>query len=339
MRRPGSTRPFRGRRGEIVNGSVAEVSYRRLGGLDQWVMVRGQSVTNPILITLHGGPGFSDAAFFRCCNAALEERFTVVYWDQRGTGKSFDPPIPLSSMTVERFIADLDELVELERKRLGRSKVTILGHSWGSALGVLYAARFPEKVEAYVGVAQIGDWFATESLAYAYGVEKATRLGKTRVLRRLRAIGPPPYGAASVFGERTCVQRLDGQLGPRGLWRMGKLIFGAPESSVFELPRAMRAFRFSMDAMWPEVSRLNLIEAVPALQMPVFFFLGREDHWVLPETSVAYFEALRGPSKQLAWFEKSGHEPFWDEPAKFNAAMVELVLPVAGGPPVASAAE
>jgi pimeloyl-ACP methyl ester carboxylesterase len=89
----------------------------------------------------------------------------------------------------------------------------------------------------------------------------------------------------------------------------------------------MRGFRFTVNAMWPEVSRLNLVELVPALQMPVFFFLGRNDHWVPAETSVAYFEALTAPSKKLVWFEQSGHEPFVDEPDKFNAAMVELVRP------------
>jgi pimeloyl-ACP methyl ester carboxylesterase len=90
----------------------------------------------------------------------------------------------------------------------------------------------------------------------------------------------------------------------------------------------MRGFRFSIDAMWGEVSRLNLLELVPALQMPVFFFLGRNDHWVPPQASVAYFDVLAAPSKKLVWFEQSGHEPFVDEPAKFNSAMVEFVRPV-----------
>jgi pimeloyl-ACP methyl ester carboxylesterase len=80
--------------------------------------------------------------------------------------------------------------------------------------------------------------------------------------------------------------------------------------------------------MWDEVSRLNLLQLVPALTMPVFFFLGRQDHWVPPETSVAYFEALTAPSKKLVWFEQSGHEPFVDEPVKFNESMVQLVRPV-----------
>ena len=92
-----------------------------------------------------------------------------------------------------------------------------------------------------------------------------------------------------------------------------------------------------MNAMSAEVSRLNLIELVPALQMPVFFFLGRKDHWVPPETSVAYFDALTAPSKKLVWFEQSGHEPFADEPDKFNAAMAEWVLPALRPDPSARA--
>jgi pimeloyl-ACP methyl ester carboxylesterase len=83
-----------------------------------------------------------------------------------------------------------------------------------------------------------------------------------------------------------------------------------------------------MDVMWHEVSKLNLLELAPILKVPVFFFLGRKDHWVPAETSVAYFDALGAPSKKLVWFEDSGHEPFMDEPARFNAAMVDLVRPV-----------
>ncbi len=101
-----------------------------------------------------------------------------------------------------------------------------------------------------------------------------------------------------------------------------------PELSIFDLLNLLRGFRFSLDAMWAEVSRMNLMKIVPALQMPVFFFLGRHDHWVPSEISVAYFDALTAPSKGLVWFEDSGHEPFVDEPAKFNASMVELVRPV-----------
>jgi pimeloyl-ACP methyl ester carboxylesterase len=264
---------------------------------------------------------------FRYFNAPLEQNFTAIYWDQRGAGKSFDRAIPQSSMTVEQLISDLDQLVDGVCERLGKTKVAIFGHSWGSALGVLYAARFPGKVAAYVGSGQIGDWAAGELASYEFALADAQRLGNTRGVTKLRAIGPPPYPATAVFLERTWLSRFEGRMSPRALWEVGRAVLGGQESSSFELPSTWRGFRFSMNAMWPEVSHLNLIELVPALQMPVFFFLGRKDHWVPPQTSMAYFDALTAPSKKLVWFEHSGHEPFVDEPGKFNAAMVNLVRP------------
>jgi pimeloyl-ACP methyl ester carboxylesterase len=306
------------------SGSIAEIGYQRLGGCAQWVMIRGERLTNPVLILLHGGPGLSETSFFRYFNAPLEKCFTVVYWDQRGAGKSFDRAIPISSMTVEQFIADLDDLVELVRRRVGQEKVAIFGHSWGSVLGVLYAARFPEKVAAYAGSGQIGDWAAAESMSYAFTLGEAQRLGNRRAIDELGAIGPPPYNARSLWTERMWLARFEGQFRPRALWTLGKAIFASKESSIFDLPGAMRAFRLTLDRMWNDVSKLNLLELAPALAVPVFFLLGRRDHTVPPQTSVAYFDHLTAPSKTIVWFEESGHEPFIDEADKFNAAMVDL---------------
>jgi pimeloyl-ACP methyl ester carboxylesterase len=291
-------------------------------------MIRGQSLANPPLILLHGGPGFSETHFFRNFNAPLEKKFTVVYWDQRGSGKSFDSKIPRSSMTVERFLADLDELVKTVCQRVVREQVTIFGHSWGSALGVLYAARYPDKVAAYVGSGQIGDWLAGELVSYAFALAEAERLDNRKALEELRAIGPPPHSASDLFKERTWLSRFAGNQGVGALWNLAQTFRRVPELSILDLANLMRGFRFSLDAMWAEVSRLNLVEAVPALQMPVFFFLGRHDFWVPSEMSAAYFEALTAPVKSLVWFDESGHEPFVDEPAKFNVSMVELVRPV-----------
>lgn len=230
-------------------------------------------------------------------------------------------------MTVEQFLSDLDELVDIVRARLDKTKVVIFGHSWGSVLGPLYAARFPQKVALYVGGAQIGDWPAAEAASYAFALAEAKRQGNRGILEKLRAIGPPPYPAKSVFVERTCVSRLVGEMGPRQMWKVGKAVLAGPESSLIDLVRTVRGFRFTLAAMWPEVSQLNLMKLVPALAMPVVFLLGRKDHWVPPETSVAYIDKLNVPSKKLIWFEASGHEMFVDEPAKFNAVMSELADP------------
>lgn len=328
-KRSGKTPPFRGPDGEILKDSIAEVGYRRLGGVDQWVLIRGASLENPPLILLHGGPGFSETHFFRRALGPLEGAFTLVYWDQRGAGKSCDRRIPRSSMTAERFLSDLDELVEALRARLGKRRVVLFGHSWGTVLGVLYAARFPDKVAAYAGSGQIGDWPAAEAASYDYAVAEAQRRDDRRAVKELRAIGPPPYSARSLWKERTLLQRFENQLGPRAMADMLRSFVCTPELALRDLPALLRGFRSSLDAMWDDVSQIDLTDLVPALQVPVFFLLGRRDRWVPPETSVAYFDALSAPSKQLIWFERSGHEPFVDEPAAFNATMVKTVRPAA----------
>jgi pimeloyl-ACP methyl ester carboxylesterase len=328
MKHRGKTPPFRGPTGEILPGSIAEIAYRRLGGLDQWVMIRGESVANPALILLHGGPGFPEMRLFRHFNAPLERSFTVVYWEQRGTDKSFDRKIPPSSMTVDQFIADLDELVDAVRERLGKDKVAIYGHSWGSALGVLYAARFPEKVATYVGTGQIGDWPASEASSYAFVLAEAMRRNHRTALKELRVVGAPPHTYRRMTVQRKWLVRFVGIARGMSLWKFCRITLGGPEASIFDLPNIVRGLIFCK-CMWPEISALNLVQAVPALQMPVFFFIGRHDHVVAAETSAAYFDALTAPSKRLVWFENSAHEPSVEEPAMFNATMAELVRPVA----------
>lgn len=321
------TAPFRSPSGDILTGSVAENGYVHLGGIDQYVMIRGESVTNPLLIILHGGPGFSDTAFLRHFNSILEKSFTIVYWDQRGTGKSFSSHIENSTMVVERFIADLNELIDLVCARFKKRKVVLFGHSWGSVLGVLFAKRFPLKVAAYIGCAQYGNWLDSETASYNFALAEALRKRKFRIYKALQGIGPPPYPARSLLKERTLVQRLEGQLKPHALLKMMRIMLGN-ENGVLDLVKIFRGFQFSINAMWDEVLNVNLLASVPTLQVPVYFLLGRRDHWVPPETSVKYYNSLIAPSKEILWFHRSGHEPFVDEAEKFNKAMTEWIQPV-----------
>lgn len=328
MRRLGGTPPFLGPDGRVRPHSVAEVAYLRLGGVDQWVLIRGEGLANPPLILLHGGPGLSETTSFRRCLSPLERGFTLVYWDQRGAGRSYHRSIPRSSMTLERLLDDLDELVDAVRRRVGADQVAVLGHSWGSVLGALYAGRHPEKVSVYVGSGQVGDWQAGERASYELVVAEARRRGNRRAIRALEAIGRPPHTPDQVWTQRLWLNRFEDRLNLQTLWRLVRDFLGTPERSILDLPDRMRGFRFSVVSLWPEVSSLNLLEAVPSLGMPAFFFLGRHDRWVPPEIGAAYVDAVEAPSKRLVWFERSGHEPFVDEPEKFNASILGLVRPV-----------
>lgn len=328
MKHRGTTPPFRGSDGEILPNSIAEISYLRLGGFDQWAMIRGENIANPILILLHGGPGFPEMRLFRTFNAQLEQSFTVVYWMQRGTSKSFDRRMPSSSLTIEQFVADLDELVEMLRARFGREKMVLYGHSWGSVLGVLYASRFPDKVAAYVGTGQIGEWASFETSSYAFVLAEAERRQHRKAIRELRAIGPPPHAFWDMVVERKWITHFAGIVRGMSWWKFTRITLGGPEASMFDLPNILLSQLVTPKAMWQELIQVNLLKSVPALQVPVFFFLGRHDRVVVPETSVAYFDVLQAPSKTLIWFEESGHEPPAEEPEKFNRLMADLVLPV-----------
>ena len=301
----------------------------RLGGVDQWVMIRGEDVANPLLVLVHGGPGFPEMRLFRSFNAALEKSFTVVYWEQRGTDKSFDRTIARSTMTVEQFLADLDELVDRVRKRFGKDKVVVFGHSWGSALGALYAARHPAKVAVYVGSGQVSDWPASEQSSYAFTLAEAERRKDRRALRALRALGPPPYTGEQVQVQRRWLTKYVGFVRGMSFAKVSRILLGGPEASVLDLPNILRGVIFSTKAMWTEISALDLTHDVPELAVPVFFCLGRHDHVVDPKLAAAWLERLVAPQKNLLWFEDSAHEPSIEEASKFNAVMTELVRPLA----------
>ena len=329
MKNPGTTPAFRAADGSVLAGSIAETLYLRLGGIDQWVMIRGESTANPVLVLVHGGPGSPETSFFRYFNSSLEKSFTVVNWEQRGAGRSFSRDLKDKDMTIDRFVDDLDELVDAITQKLNKQRVVILGHSWGSALGTLYAARHPEKVCAYVGTGQIGDLQASELSSYAFVVDEAKRRNNRRALKQLSAIGQPPFTTKSVGVQRRWLMRFVGMMRGKSYWQMFRALRSTPESSLLLMPDFIRGVMFSLRTMWPQVSQLNLEVAAPELKMPVFFFIGRHDHQVAAEVSAAYFDKLIAPAKVLVWFEDSAHMPPFEEAGKFNAKLVELVAPVA----------
>jgi len=164
----------------------------KIGAILQSIWFRGEDRDNPALLLLHGGPGASESALFRHYNAELEKHFLVVYWEQRGTGRSYHSDIPPASMTIEQMLRDLDQVVDLVRRRFHKDKVVLLGHSWGTVLGAMYSYRCPEKVSAYVGVAQVANVAEGAQLSCEFAVSEARRRGEDGARRELAAICPKP---------------------------------------------------------------------------------------------------------------------------------------------------
>ncbi len=333
------TRPFTDRAGHVVPGSVATMETVTLGGVEQAVWFRGRDVRAPVLVLLHGGPGASESALFRHYDAALEDHFVVVYWEQRGAGRSYHSGVPRSSMTIARMLTDLDELVDTVRSRFGKGRVVLLGHSWGTILGALYARDHPEKVSAYVGVAQIASFARGERVSLAWARRQAEARRDERALDALRAMAPRPRSVDDELELGRWVERFGGTL--RGGLSTGRLIWAAlrtDEAGLMDLVRFGRGNRFSLDALRPEYSRVDLT-TIRRFEVPLVLMLGRHD-WHTPAVLAAdYFATIDAPSKRLVWFEGSAHNPPFEEPARFVRAVVEYVLPLAVAEPAAGGQE
>ncbi|MDC8447468.1 MAG: alpha/beta hydrolase [Nitrospira sp.] len=322
------TAPFRDNQGRIVPGSIAAMEAISIGGFPQHLWFRGIDTHNPALLIVHGGPGASEAALYRHFNSELEQHFLVVNWEQRGTGRSFHTDIPPGSMTIAQFLRDLDEVVELIRTRFHKNNVVLLGESWGTALGTIYASQHPDKVAAYVGVGQVADMPQGERLSYDYALRQATAANNEKAAKELNAIGSPPHTVDEMLVSRRWVERFGGSF--HADLSTGKLIWAAlntDEANLVDLILFGRGNRFSLEHLWPEFSQLDLA-AYTTFAMPIFFVIGRYDRQVPSILAASYFQTIEAPYKQLIWFERSAHHPPFEQPEEFNRVMTKDVLSI-----------
>lgn len=321
--------PFTDASGRVIPGSIAEMTKIEIGGIEQSVWFRGLSIGAPALILLHGGPGASESALFRSFVPELEHHFLVVYWEQRGTGRSYDSRMSADSLTIRRMLRDLDELIQYVRARFGTDRVLLLGHSWGTILGTRYAHEHPDRVSAYIGVAQIADFREGERISLSWALQQAQRHGDDRALEALRRIAPAPATVDEELELGRWVERFGGSL--RGGLSTLKLIWAAlrtDEASLVDLWKFGAGNRFSLEALRPQYSREDLTPLTD-FRVPIVFMLGRHD-WHVPSVLAAdYFDDIDAPCKHLVWFDESAHNPPFEEPDAFVAAMVDTVLPLA----------
>ncbi len=306
---------------------IASIEQVQLGGVAQWIQIRGRHLSNPLLLMLHGGPGLPEMPY-EFVNAELEKHFVVVEWDQRDAGKSFSRNLSLSSLTLDQLVHDAEQLVDLLRARFGQSKVILVGHSTGTVIGVLLAQKRPDVIRAYVGISQIANLRESERILYQFALESATRKGNEEATNELKKIGEPPFTDLSEL--QTCQKWVNhfapdqfGALAPARL----KLTFISPAYSLLDLWRFGRGAKVSFQRLWRDFFAVNLSKQVPRLEVPVYFFEGRDDHVVTTQVAAEYFKALDAPmAKSWIWFEHSAHWPQLEEPAKFQNEMIHRVL-------------
>ncbi|HEY0661953.1 MAG TPA: alpha/beta fold hydrolase [Lysobacter sp.] len=319
----------------VTPNGVQESFEVTLGGARQVVSVRGADRDNPILLFVHGGPGAVEMPIAWTFQRPWEDYFTVVQWDQRAAGKSYplnDPKALAPTLTVDRYRDDAIELIELLRRKYDKRKVVLLGHSWGTVVGLSVAAKRPDLLHAYIGMGQIIDSRENERVGMAWTIERARKEGNAAAVREVEALRPYPDS-----GPFT-IAMADG-------WRKWSIKYGAlaagRENANFYLraprlsPEYTAADRkawgdgslFTVETLWPRLADLSF-QDLRKLDVPVVLFLGRHDYTTPSPVAAAWMERLEAPSKRAIWFEHSAHLPMVEEPGRVFAALLEHVRPM-----------
>ena len=314
--------------------AIDEELFVRIGGIDQWITVKGQDRHNPVVLFLHGGPGdpispYADSIY----GQAWKQRFTLVQWDQRGAGRTYGKSGPsiASTLNVNRMVKDGVEVAEYLVKHLHREKIIITGGSWGSILGVYMAKARPDLFYAYVGTAQVVNMKQIPG-----GYEKVLALARAdadrKAIGELEAIGPPPWNALRKLG--TLLQ-----------WQqVYEAKTGAPHTTPFSLSAEYTAVKDRADyAAGEELSFVTFFGATllgPIMEVdlpqlgtkfaiPVFIIQGQEDLRAPPEIAKSYFDRIEAPQKQFFVLPGSSHEPSRDSTDFLLKVLLEKVRPLA----------
>jgi pimeloyl-ACP methyl ester carboxylesterase len=301
--------------------------YIQIGGIEQWLQIGGQAPNHPVLLFLHGGPGGTSvpvAAAWR----PWEDHFAVVHWDQRGAGRTFakNGESGCGRLTIELMVKDAIEVAEFLISHLAQPKILLVGHSWGSALGIHMLKRRPEMFSAFVGTGQLVNMWKNEEYNYRRQMEQAERLGNEEAVRALRAIGPPPFpDRSSLITLREWADRLaegDGDSPePRPSPR-------AADFKAEEVATMLQGAEFSRKALYEELRQVDLPSLGVKFDVPIFFFEGTHDQQTPMELAQQYYDAIEAPHKGFVRFEGCHHFVVFNRPDAFLRELLTHVRPL-----------
>ncbi len=323
---PGTAQPIVDADGQVVAGSISTIDRVTLGGVEQALIIRGRDAAAPVMLFLHGGPGSPEYPMLRQTNLGLEDDFVMVYWQQRGAGMSFAAGRAAGDLSLEQMVADTAELAALLAKRFDQDKVFLMGHSWGSLLGMSTIRAHPELFEAYFGIGNVGYQYEGEKMSLDWAKAQAAELGNAEAVAALAPVTVPAADAdiaewmEYMRVERPWLDTLGGGMAHERL-SMGTLVkwlLITPEYRMRDKLNYMRGMLFSLESMWDDVVNTNLIASAGRVDVPVYFLQGAWDFQTPTPLARALFDAIEAPTKHFLLFENSAHSPIMEEPLKFN---------------------
>lgn len=317
---PGTPKPFLDDGGNPLAGSISEKIKVNIGGVEQGMFIKGTDTSNPVLLYLHGG--MPDYFLTERYPTGLEQEFTVVWWEQRGSGLSYSADIPPESVNPEQLVSDTVEVTDYLRRRFGQEKIYLMGHSGGTFIGIQAAARAPESYHAYMGVAQMSDQLESERLAYDYMLQRFKTDGDTRMVRRLEQaeVGDAVPLPDSYLKVRDVAMH---RLGVGTTRDMKSIVTGLllrsltnREYTLSEKVGMWRGKILSGSRLWNTQLSTKLTAEVTKLEVPVYFLHGVHDYTVSYGLAKSYYRQLDAPVKGFYTFKQSAHSPLFEEPDK-----------------------
>ena len=307
-----------------------------LGGLKQTIHIWGSKAENPVVLFLHGGPGVPNRHGMAKNHMDLTNDFTIVAWDQRGTGGSYFGCAP-ETLTLDQLVSDCAELLNYLCETLGKKKIFLLGASWGTELGTFVCHRYPDKVAGYIGYGQVVNGIENENVSYAYTLQKAKEAGCAEDIAELERIGPPVDGQykpvfEGLMAQRRLLKKYGGHSTKKGGYFSGTVlpILTSPELSMKEKIGTAKGYKVCLAQMWPTIVHYDFLKDCNCFAMPYYIFQGRKDNNTPASLVQEFYDAIQAPDKDLVWFENSAHGPMGEEPEKFKRLMREKFLTIAG---------
>lgn len=300
--------------------AIVEEGFIEIGGIGQWIGVRGEDRNNPVLLVIHGGPG-SSYSIFTPHLRGWERHFTIVQWDQRGSGKTFARTGQAGSreMSLERLTLDAIEVAEYVCRRLLKQRIFLLASSFGSIAGLEIARRRPDLFHAYIGTDQNVGMLRDRDEIHREALQRLRSLGLRRGVKTLERIGADP--AQWSCDDFTTVARLTMKSDPRGYRRTMKLLKNAVLYAPGWTFKDIRAFaagmRFSLERLWPEASRYDAWQQGTRFEIPFFILQGADDVLTPPKLARAYFDDVAAPVKQMILIRNAGHFAAFLQPEQF----------------------
>jgi pimeloyl-ACP methyl ester carboxylesterase len=309
---------------------VEEALYVPLGGIAQWIQIRGDDRSNPVLLFIHGGPGSSESplsSLFR----PWERYFTVVMWDQRCAGKTFvrNGPGSCSAMTIDGVAKDGIALAEYLRRHLGHRKIVVLGHSWGSIVGIRMIHDRPDLFSAYVGTGQVVSVPEKEPLIYARTLARLEAAHAEDAIRKLQTVHPPYRSLQEIEVERDLSDRYDIPSERDLRTNLTTTVLFAPGWSAWDLYEFLRAPDYAGAASIAEVNRYDARTLGRDFTVPIFIFNGAEDNITPVDAARRYFDWVHAPYKAFVSVPNAGHSAVLTQPDAFLRELVAQVRPVA----------